>query len=60
MSYSIPIEVKAFPKDTITFKDFIKYLLGEINKLNSDIKWEASVKSIVELKLLALTQPENS
>lgn len=41
-------------------KDFLKYLLSEVNTLNSDIKWEASPKSIVELKLLALTQPENA
>lgn len=41
-------------------KDFLKYLLSEVNGLNSDIKWEASPKSIVELKLLALTQPENT
>ena len=40
-------------------KEFLKYLLGEINKLNSDIKWESSVKNMVELKLLLLTQPEN-
>ena len=44
----------------ISEKDFLKYLLSEINILNSDIKWEASPKSIVELKLLNLTQPENT
>jgi len=47
-------------KYLIDEKQFLKYLLKEINVLNSEIKWEASVKSIVELKLLALTQPENS
>ena len=40
-------------------KEFLKFLLDEVNKLNSEIKWESSVKNIVQLKLLLLTQPEN-
>lgn len=38
-------------------REFLKQLLNEINKLNSEIKWESAVKGIVELKLLSLTQP---
>ena len=56
----IPETYKNELSELVNDKDFIKYLLSEINKLNSEIKWEASVKSIVELKLLALTQPENN
>lgn len=35
---------------------FLKFLLDQINNLNNDIKWEAQVKSIVELKLLVLSR----
>ena len=35
---------------------FLRYLLDEVNKLNSDIKWEVQVKPIIELKLLSLSR----
>ena len=45
MSYTVEIDGK-----------FLRYLLDEVNKLNSDIKWEVQVKPIIELKLLSLSR----
>lgn len=38
---------------------FLKFLLDQINNLNNDIRWEAQVKAIVELKLLVLSRDGN-
>lgn len=55
----IPTVFENSLNDLVTGVDrqFLKELLSEINKLNSEIKWETSVKGIVELRLLTLTQP---
>lgn len=37
---------------------FLKYLLDQINTLNNDIRWEAQVKPIVEMKLLVLSRDD--
>lgn len=39
-------------------KQFLKFLLDNINKLSSDIKWETQVKAIIELSLLKLSRDD--
>lgn len=35
---------------------FLRYMLSEINKINTEIKWEMQVKPIIELRLLGMTK----
>lgn len=35
---------------------FLRYMLSEVNKINSEIKWEMQVKPIIELRLLGMAK----